>query len=247
MSSWGDRAKPMEKKVEIYLKAEDITKRFGARFALKGVTLELGLGGVLVLLGPNGAGKSTFLGILAGRIRPSGGRVYLEGNALRGSVEARMQTGYLSHASFLYPGLTARENLQLYAQLYNVKNAEKRVDDMLHLMGLWDRRGDRVGGFSRGMEQRLAIARSLLHDPKLLILDEPFSGLDFRASRVLMEILHDLRGGRRAMIISTHDLDVAASLGGDIAIIDGGRIRYRGGIDGDLKIQYLELVGGQSP
>ncbi len=227
-----------------YLRAEKITKRYGALFALKEVDLILYQGSSLVLLGPNGAGKTTLLSVLAGRIRPSRGKVFLQGKALKGSEDARMQTGYLSHASFLYPGLTARENLLLYAHLYGIRDQGSRVQEMLRLMGLWDRRDDRVGGFSRGMEQRLAIGRSLLHDPKFLILDDPFSGLDYRSCRNLMDILRDLRGEERTMVISTHDLDVAASLGDDVAIIDGGIIRHRGAAEGDLKDLYMTLVGG---
>ncbi|UCF31012.1 MAG: ABC transporter ATP-binding protein [bacterium] len=227
-----------------YLEARDVTKRFGTMHALKGVSLDVARGGSLVLLGPNGAGKSTFLGILAGRIRPTGGTVSFEGALLRRSVEARRQTGYLSHSPFLYRGLTARENLMLYADLYSVQRSGARVDDLLRLMDLWERRHDRVGGFSRGMEQRLAIARSLLHDPGLLLLDEPFSGLDYRSNSVLMEILIDLRGRDRTMIISTHNLEVASSLGNDVAIIDRGVIRYRGAVVEDLRDLYMGLVGG---
>ena len=176
-----------------FLEAEGIVKRYGPLAALNGVDLAMEEGASLVLLGPNGAGKSTLLGVLAGRIHPSAGTVRLRGREIKRSREARALTGYLSHDSMLYNGLSAQENLILFARLYGVDSIADRVEEMLRLIGLWDRRDDKEGGFSRGMEQRLAIARALLHNPSLLILDEPFSGLDYRSSRKLTDILTTLR------------------------------------------------------
>ena len=225
-----------------FLKAEGITKRYGSLTALNGVGLAMDEGASLVLLGPNGAGKSTLLGVLAGRINPTSGTVRLLGNEIKHSREARALTGYLSHDSMLYGGLSAHENMALYCRLYGVDNIAARVEEMLRLIGLWDRRDDMVDGFSRGMEQRLAIARSLLHNPRLLILDEPFSGLDYRSSKKLTDILATLRDGKRATLLSTHDLDAAGSLGSEVAVIHKGRIRYRGEVGDNLRDLYLSLV-----
>jgi ABC-type multidrug transport system ATPase subunit len=224
------------------LKVVNLTKRYSSITALYGIDLEIEEGQSLILLGPNGAGKSTLLGTLAGRVRPTTGTVYLKGKDIRKSREARSLTGYLSHSSLLYPGLTAQENLYLYASLYGLEYPGDRVEEMLVLVGLWDRRSDKVGGFSRGMEQRLAIARSMLHDPGLLILDEPFSGLDHLSARTLVGVLGSFRSGKRTMLISTHDLDSVGLIGEQVAILDRGKLRFRGEVTGDLKDLYVDLV-----
>jgi ABC-type multidrug transport system ATPase subunit len=224
------------------LKVVNLTKRYSSITALYGIDLEIEEGQSLILLGPNGAGKSTLLGTLAGRVRPTTGTVYLKGKDIRKSREARTLTGYLSHSSLLYPGLTAQENLYLYASLYGLEYPGDRVEEMLVLVGLWDRRSDKVGGFSRGMEQRLAIARSMLHDPGLLILDEPFSGLDHLSARTLVGVLGSFRSGKRTMLISTHDLDSVGLIGEQVAILDRGKLRFRGEVTGDLKDLYVDLV-----
>jgi heme exporter protein A len=228
--------------MEPFLKAVNVTKRYSAITALNSIDLDIEEGDSLVLLGPNGAGKSTLLGILAGRVRPTEGSVLLKGKDVRKSREARALTGYLSHSSLLYAGLTAHENLSLYADMYDLDRPDERVDEMLGLVGLLGRRSDRVGGFSRGMEQRLAIARSMLHNPGLLILDEPFSGLDYLSARTLVDVLGSFRDGKRTMLISTHDLDSVGLIGDQAAVIDRGKLRFKGKVDGDLKDLYVDLV-----
>jgi len=205
-------------------------------------------GDALVLMGPNGAGKSTLLGVLAGRVRPSEGQVSLQGEVLGKSTFARSLTGYLAHSSQLYQGLTARENLLFYGKLYGVELPEERSDEMLHFMGLWERRNDRVGGFSKGMEQRLSIARSLLHDPQLILLDEPFSGLDYRSSRAFAQTLRQLRDGRRTLIMATHEMEAIHDLGGNVAIMNGGRIVHEGTLSvdepGGIRELYAKIIPG---
>lgn len=227
--------------METYLKVEGLAKRYGHVSALKGVDLHVDQGSSLVLLGPNGAGKSTLLGVIAGRIRPTGGRVTFKGETLGKNAEARKLTGYLGHASLLYQGLTARENLMMYAKLYGVKDPIQRCDEMLQFIGLWDRRNDRVGGFSRGMEQRLSIARSLLHDPRLILLDEPFSGLDHQASRDFTSTLTQLRDGRRTILMATHDMNAVQGLGDRIVIMDRGRVLHEGPVPGESQGSVREL------
>ena len=227
-----------------FLEVEGVAHRYGAVQALDRVDLSVDRGAFLVLLGPNGAGKSTLLGILAGRMRPTQGRVYLDGERVGASLRARAITGYVSHASLLYPGLTAEENLVFYGRLHGLASPGERAAEVLDLMGLRDRAGDAVGSFSRGMEQRLAIARALLPDPKFLILDEPFSGLDYSSSRAFAQLLGSLKDGRRTFVMATHDLDSVGSLGSEVAVMSGGRVVHRGGIDGDLRTLYTDVLAG---
>jgi len=234
--------------METFLKAEGLVKRYGHIHALRGIDLHVEGGESLVLLGPNGAGKSTLLGVLAGRVRPTEGKVILQGEILGKSIQARNQTGYLAHSSLLYQGLTARENLLFYGKLYGVKESAERSDEMLHFMGLWERRDDRIGGFSRGMEQRLSIARCLLHDPQLILLDEPFSGLDYQSSRAFTQALKQLRDGRRTLIVATHDMAAVENLGDRVMIMNGGRILHQGTIPvdspGSVKDLYTKVITG---
>ena len=228
-----------------YLQAKGVSKRFGPVRALDSLDLNVASGTSVVLLGPNGAGKSTLLGILAGRIRPTTGQVSLDGRPVRSDADVRRATGFLSHASFLYPGMTALENLAFYGRLYGIEDVPGRTREVLELMGLWDRRADRTGGFSRGMEQRLAIARALLHDPKLLILDEPFSGLDLLSSARLVQTLNALQDGERTVILSTHDFHAVEELGRHLLVLNRGKILFDGKVAGGVRNLSLDLVGGK--
>lgn len=234
--------------MKTFLQAEGLVKRYGHIHALRGIDLQVDRGDSLVLLGPNGAGKSTLLGVLAGRVRPTEGKVILQGEVLGKGIQARSQTGYLAHSSLLYSGLTARENLLFYGKLYGVEDSAERSDEMLHFMGLWERRDDRIGGFSRGMEQRLSIARCLLHDPQLILLDEPFSGLDYQSSRAFTQALKQLRDGRRTLIIATHDMVAVEKLGDRVMIMNRGRILHQGPIPvdtpGSVRDLYTKVITG---
>jgi ABC-type multidrug transport system ATPase subunit len=226
----------------VFLKAEGLVKDYGHIRALKGVNLEVRHGESLVLLGPNGAGKSTLLGILAGRIHPNEGKAAIGGSEIGSSSNVRRLIGYLNHASLLYPGLTAMENLLFFGRLYMVEDLRGRAEEMLRLMGLWERRNDRVGGYSRGMEQRLSIARALLHEPQLLLLDEPFSGLDHQSARAFAKTLLALKDGHRSLIVATHDMNAASSFGDRVLILEKGRILYGGQVPPDVRILYTDLI-----
>jgi ABC-type multidrug transport system ATPase subunit len=225
-----------------FLAAAGVAKRYGAVSALRGVDLDVPRGAFVLLLGPNGAGKSTLLGILAGRIRPSAGVVTLAGRELRGDAHARSLTGLVAHAPFLYPGLTARENLQLFARLYRIPSSALRVEEALGQVGMAEHADERVDGFSRGMTQRTAIARSLLHDPDLLIWDEPFSGLDLVIAASLRELLLSLKQRGRTIILATHELGPAAGLPDEVVVLARGRVRHRGPAQGDLSSLYLSVM-----
>jgi len=200
-----------------------LTKRFGPAVALDGVDLEIASGHSLVVLGPNGAGKSTLLRLMAGLTRPTAGDLTIAGAPAERS-EARSRVGYIGHATLLYPVLTARENLLFAARLHRVGNALERVESLLADEGLSGAADRPVGGFSRGMAQRVAIARGLVHDPAVVLLDEPFTGLDRRAAERLAERLNGLRHEERTIVLVTHDVVGAAGLADSAVVLARGRV-----------------------
>ena len=201
------------------LRAQGIEKRFGTVTALAGINFELDHGEVLALIGPNGAGKSTLLRILAGLSRPSAGQLeWAIPSDLRSGV------GYVGHQTMLYPELTARENLVFTGRLHGVADPRRRADDLLAEEGLADVANRRVQAFSRGMAQRLALARARVHDPALLLLDEPYTGLDQRAAERLTGRLEALNQSGHSLIVITHDLAQAARIAGQVISLAGGRV-----------------------
>ena len=178
-------------------------KRYGFKRVLRGVDFEVARGGFLVVTGPNGAGKTTLLRLCAGLAIPSGGTLEVEVD--------RSAIGFLAHEPLVYRELTALENLDLYGRLYRVPERRERIGMLLERFGLWEARRQRAASFSRGQLQRLALCRSLLHKPELLILDEPFSGLDAEGAELLDRELAEMRG-RRTLLVATHDPDRVAPL-----------------------------------
>jgi heme exporter protein A len=178
------------------LTASKLGKRYGEKRVLRGVDLNVADGGFVVVTGPNGAGKTTLLRICAGLAAPT------EGTIERGV--SRGELGYLGHEPLVYRELTALENLDLYGRLYRVPERRERIGMLLERFGLWDARGDRVASYSRGMTQRLALCRVLLHDPRLLVLDEPYTALDTAGAELLDAQLAELRS-ERTVLVSTHD------------------------------------------
>ena len=188
------------------IEAQKLTKSFGARTALDKVSLELPQGAFLSVFGPNGAGKTTLLRTLSTLTRPTGGSASLMGVDLKEDPDAaRAHIGLISHNAMLYPDLTAEQNLLFFAELYGVADAQARVDELLRAVELSHRRHDAVRTFSRGMTQRLSIARALVHDPQVVFLDEPYSGLDPHAVEVFDELIAAQREGRTFVMVS-HDL-----------------------------------------
>jgi ABC-type multidrug transport system ATPase subunit len=178
------------------IRGRAVEKRYGRRRALRPVDLSLDPGGFLVVTGPNGSGKTTLLRLVAGLAVPSGGT--LDVDAERGRL------GFLGHEPLLYRDLTALENLDLFGRLYRVRERRERIGMLLERFGLWDVRGERLASYSRGMTQRLALCRALLHEPELLVLDEPFTALDDEGSALLDRLLAELRG-EATVLLSTHD------------------------------------------
>lgn len=195
--------------------------------ALRGIDLDIRPGEFVTIVGPNGAGKTTLLRILATLSRPTHGHVSIAGHTLpKGADEARRQIGLLSHQPLLYGDLTAEENLNFFGKMYDVPNLQARITELLDQVDLLDRREDRARTFSRGMQQRLAIARALLHDPAVVLLDEPFTGLDPHASDRLEELLHLLRDGQRTVVMTIHDLERGWAMCDRALVLARGKIVF---------------------
>jgi ABC-2 type transport system ATP-binding protein len=203
------------------IETHDLTRVFGDRIAVDHLTLQIPAGEVFGFLGPNGAGKTTTVRMLTGLIAPSGGGALVGGYALGLHNDAiRRSVGLLTEAPGLYDRLTALQNLRFFARLHDMSasEADRRAGHYLRLFGLWERRDEIVGGFSKGMRQKLAIARALLHDPQVIFLDEPTAGLDPEAARVVREAVRALRAEGRTVFLTTHNLSEAEELCDTVAI-----------------------------
>jgi heme exporter protein A len=221
----------------------DVSRHFGRRRALSRVSLTARSGDILGLLGPNGAGKSTLIGVLATLVAPTTGEVrYGEHSARRLGPELRGRIGLLAHELHLYPELSARQNLTFYAELYGL-DAATHVGPALERANLADRGEDVVSGFSRGMRQRLALERALLHAPRLVLFDEPFTGLDDRAVSVVADRLRQLAGGGAIVVLATHDLDLADGLVTRVALVRDGRLLSDEPALPGLRARYRSVVG----
>src|SRR6185295_13799353 len=202
----------------------DVSRHFGRRRAVSRISLTLRAGDIVGLLGPNGAGKSTLIGMLATLVAPSTGSIsYGELNASTAGADIRGRIGVLAHELHLYPELTARQNLEFFARMYGL-SVSGTVDAALASADLSDRDNDQVLGFSRGMRQRLALERALLHKPTLVLLDEPFTGLDDRAVRIVADRFRRLAADGAIVVLATHDLDLADGLITRMAVIRNGRL-----------------------
>ncbi len=203
--------------------ARGLVRKFGRVRALRGLDLDVARGSTLALFGANGSGKTTLLRILGGLTAPGEGSVVVLGKALPATSSLRSRIGMLGHESMLYADLTARENLEHYARLYGVGDNKGRAREMLALARLSDAAERPVRGFSRGMLQRLAVARTILHDPELVLLDEPFTGLDQEGTQILEEIIAEQRLRKRTVILTTHDFARGLAVADAATIIHRGR------------------------
>lgn len=202
-----------------------LVKRFGLKNVLRGLDFQVQNGEFVALLGPNGAGKTTFLRILASLSRPTLGQVRVAGHRLpEQSAAVRRRLGVVSHLPLLYGDLTAEENLQFYGRMYGVPNLNVRIQEVLDMVGLSTRRRDLVRTFSRGMQQRLAIGRAVLHDPDVMLFDEPYTGLDQDASEMLDSVLKNVAAAGRTVVMTSHDLARAEDLATRFDVLSRGVI-----------------------
>ncbi|MEA3335665.1 MAG: heme ABC exporter ATP-binding protein CcmA [Chloroflexota bacterium] len=225
-----------------------LVKTFGRRPVLKAIDLEVPAGQSVALFGPNGAGKTTLIRIIAGLSKLSSGMVELGGHDVqKAGTGLRRYVGFVSHNPLVYDSLTGEENLQFFGRLYDVPDREQRIDEVLGRVGLWGRHKDLVRTYSRGMVQRLAIARAILHDPPVLLLDEPDTGLDQQAADMLRSLLVELGGSDRTVLLTTHNLERGIEWADRALILNSGRIRFdepsRGLSSAQFRRSYGEVVG----
>lgn len=230
---------PDTTRAEQGLELRNVSKFFGDLAALKGIHLSITRGDSVLLYGPNGAGKTTLLRTLAALCRPSEGQVLFDGTDVHRHLAASKATiGFVSHATFLYGDLTARENLKFAGTLFGLLGLEKKIDAALDLFALRDREREPVRELSRGLQQRVSLARAFLHEPSFLLLDEPFTGLDAEAKDNLQTLLRRLPEQGKALISSNHDFEQGAAIARRLVVLEGGRVRY----DGPLSLAPLDAL-----
>jgi heme exporter protein A len=202
---------------------EGLSKSFGSFDALAGIDLSVGEGEFLTIFGPNGAGKTTLLRVLSSLTKPTKGKVLIAGHDIRKEPqEIRKSVGFISHQPFLYESLSAFENIRFFASMYGISNARHKAAEVIRRVGLQTRTHDLVRTFSSGMKQRLAVARAIVHDPKILLLDEPYSGLDQHGTRIFNEMLKLLKTQRRTILMTTHNISEGFELSDRVAILSNG-------------------------
>lgn len=204
-----------------------VTRTFGRRRAVNGVELTLRAGDCLALFGPNGAGKTTLLKIVAGLLKPTTGSVHVGGKVLRSDATARAQVGLISHQSMLYGALTARENVEFAARLYGVADVRGAARRALERMRIADRSETPVRALSRGLQQRVSIARAIAHEPHVVLLDEPYTGLDAAGAAALTDMLRDLRAASATLMLVTHNVDEGLAVASAATVMLGGKIVRR--------------------
>ena len=229
------------------IEASGLSRRFGRRFAIRDLTFTVRDGECLALFGPNGAGKTTLLRVLAGLLRPTSGTARVAGVELPGGAASRAVVGLISHQTMLYAALTALENIEFTARLYGVPDARNAAMRALERMRLAERAGSAVRSLSRGMQQRVSIARAIVHDPRVVLLDEPYTGLDEAGASALTDALFSLRSNGAALVLVTHHLSEGLALATHAAIMREGRfVRFdeRTAIDPErYRDVYREVVG----
>jgi heme exporter protein A len=209
------------------IKIQKLVKTFGHRVVLRSVNLTINEGDFVILLGANGAGKTTLLHLVANLSKPTAGDIFINNYRLADAAnQLRRFIGLVSHKTLLYDDLSANQNLRFYARMYDVPKAAERIETVLNQVGLWGRQNDPVRTYSRGMQQRLAIARAILHNPPILLLDEPDTGLDQHAADMLNDLLTAVGVSQRTILMTTHNWERGLSMGNRITILGKGKIVY---------------------
>ncbi len=237
---------------ESLITVKKLDKTFGARWALRNVSFQVSQGEIVALVGPNGAGKTTLLRIVATLGRPDDGSIYIGKIPLAQHANAaRASIGFVGHQTFMYDDLTAEENLTFYARLYDIADVPQRVRAVAQRVGIEHRLGDVTHTLSRGLQQRLTLARMLLHQPAVLLLDEPYTGLDKVAADLLDQIMAEAKNEGRGILFSTHDLERGLAICDRALIMSAGRLMYdlpRGGwqnLEGFMGI-YARVLEGRN-
>jgi len=237
------------------IKLTNLTKVYGNLTAVKSIDLEVKAGEIFGFLGPNGAGKTTTIKMMAGLLQPTGGSVAIGGfDVQKEPLQAKAITGFIPDRPYLYEKLTAGEFMRFVAELYTMPTADGRIDELLGLFGLTDWAGELVENFSHGMKQRLVMASSLLHRPKVLVVDEPMVGLDPRGARLVKDLFKDLASQGVTIFMSTHTLEIVEAMCTRVAIINKGEIIAGGSVEelgrlarmenSHLEPIFLKLTGG---
>jgi len=226
------------------IEVSGLTKVYGDHPALRGIDLRIDTGESVVIFGPNGAGKTTLIKALATIARPTSGRILIDGLDLKDRAEdVRRRIGVVSHFTYLYGNLTGYENLDFYGRVYDIPRRGERIREVAALVEMTSRLHDRVASLSRGMQQRLSIARAVLHSPSIMLLDEPETGLDQRAIQIVWSAIRGETNGGRTLVLTTHDLERGSALCDRLVILNRGRIAYEGAtcdLDADRLRQVYE-------
>lgn len=229
------------------LEATGLTRLFGRHRAVDGVSFALGAGESLALFGPNGAGKTTLLRLLAGLLRPTSGQAIVGGSDVRAETTVRGRVGLISHQTMLYPALTALENVEFAARLHGVPSPTSAARNALEMMGIINRATSLVKTLSRGMQQRVSIARAIVHGPAVLLLDEPYTGLDANGAAALSRMLHDLRRKGASLVVVTHNVEEGLAVASHVAVMMAGRFARSQATEGldaaGFAKEYRALVG----
>lgn len=232
----------MMKELGNMLELRNITKMLGDKLVLRNISLTLQKGEILAVVGPNGAGKSTFFKCTVGLMQPTSGDILLDGKLIgKNSADVKRRIGFLGHESFLYSTLTPLENLKFYGKLYKVKDLESKAAKLLKEVGLHLFRDMPIRSFSRGMLQRLAIARVLLPDPEILMLDEPHTGLDQEAVAMLNDIIQKKRESGTSILIISHDFEQVHALADRVAVLKKGKIISSRQLETDITLPEMKL------
>lgn len=215
-----------------YIHIENLSKSFGFNKVLDGINLQFEKGDIVALFGPNGAGKTTLIRILSTIIKGDEGSISISGFDIKNEVQnIRNELGLLSHENFLYQNLTVSENLIFFAKLYKIKNHEESISKKLNSIGIYSKRNELVRNLSSGMKQRVSVVRTLIHDPNIVLLDEPFVGLDIEGCEYLLQILSDLKKENKTIIVTTHDLKLGLHECNKVIVISNGKIRLNESIE----------------
>jgi len=228
--------------------ADGVTKSFGNIQALRGIDLKVKKGEFVTVFGPNGAGKTTLIKLLATLTKPTSGKVSIANHDIKKEPDkVRALIGVISHDPYLYGNLSALENIGFFASLYGISQPKEKAIQVIKQVGLESRMHDLVRTFSRGMQQRLAVARAIVHNPKIFLLDEPYTGLDQHGARIFGDLLNWLKTENRTIVMTTHNLPEGLEVSDRVAIIDGGKIIYESDARGieltKFKEIYFEKVG----